>query len=85
VEPFGLAFIEALYAGFPCIATRGSGGPEMIIDQNSGVVVPSNDADVPAAEAALCDPARQINQLSEALHQVVSQSRKCSVARLLLE
>jgi glycosyltransferase involved in cell wall biosynthesis len=42
LEPFGLTFVEALYAGLPCIATAGSGGPELILNNACGVVVSAN-------------------------------------------
>lgn len=38
-EPFGLAFIEALYAGLPVVATA-MGGPLETIDTTCGVLVP---------------------------------------------
>jgi len=44
-EPFGQVIIEAMAAGRPVIATRGGGVPEIIIDNESGLLVPMGDAD----------------------------------------
>ncbi|TSC33493.1 glycosyltransferase [Corallococcus sp. Z5C101001] len=38
-EPFGLAFVEALYAGLPVVTTS-LGGPLEIVDASCGVLVP---------------------------------------------
>src|SRR6185295_6685236 len=42
-EPFGITFIEALYAGKPVVGTS-VGGPTEIIDDSCGFLVPPNDA-----------------------------------------
>lgn len=42
-EPFGIVFIEALYAGLPVIASN-SGGAAEIVNSDCGVLVPSGDA-----------------------------------------
>lgn len=42
-EPFGIAFVEALYAGLPVVTTEIGGGAE-IVDQSCGVLVTPNDA-----------------------------------------
>ena len=41
-EPFGITFIEALYAGKPVIATA-IGGPKEIVDESCGFLVPPNN------------------------------------------
>lgn len=43
-ETFGVSYIEAMYAGLPVIATR-CGGPESFVDNNNGLLVPTNDVD----------------------------------------
>jgi glycosyltransferase involved in cell wall biosynthesis len=42
-EPFGIAFVEALYAGLPVVTTA-LGGPLEIIDESCGRLVPPADA-----------------------------------------
>ena len=42
-EPFGITFIEALYAQKPVVATA-LGGPKEIVDDSCGFLVPPNDA-----------------------------------------
>jgi glycosyltransferase involved in cell wall biosynthesis len=49
-EPFGIAFIEALAAGLPVVATR-LGGALEIVDERCGRLVPPDDA--PALAATL--------------------------------
>jgi glycosyltransferase involved in cell wall biosynthesis len=59
-EGFGLALVEALYAGRPVVAT-GLGGSREIVDDSCGLLVPPGDA--PALAAALSslalDPGRR--------------------------
>jgi len=47
-EGFSIACIEAMACGVPVVATR-SGGPQQILDEHCGVLVPTDD---PAALAA---------------------------------
>ena len=41
-ETFGVACIEALSQGLPCIATR-CGGPEEFVNKSNGLLIPAND------------------------------------------
>lgn len=50
-EGLPMALIEAMAAGLPVIATAVSGSQEVIVDGESGLLIPP--ADVPALEAAL--------------------------------
>jgi glycosyltransferase involved in cell wall biosynthesis len=43
-EPFGIAYVEALAAGLPVIASR-AGGASEIVDGSCGLLVPPGDAD----------------------------------------
>lgn len=46
-ETFGVACIEALSQGLPCIATN-CGGPEEFINDNNGILIPVEDTDAMA-------------------------------------
>src|SRR5262249_13276946 len=41
-EPFGIAFVEALYAGLPVVTTA-LGGALEIVDESCGILVPPDD------------------------------------------
>ena len=57
-EPFGVAFVEAMLAGLPCIGTTAWAMPEIILDGETGWLVPPDgrDALADALTAALRDP-----------------------------
>jgi glycosyltransferase involved in cell wall biosynthesis len=57
-EPFGIAFVEALYAGRPVVGTR-LGGALEIVDESCGVLVPPGDpaALADALASLIADPA----------------------------
>jgi glycosyltransferase involved in cell wall biosynthesis len=42
-EPFGQVLIEAMAAGKPVVATAGGGTPEIVLDGQTGLLVPMND------------------------------------------
>lgn len=44
-EPFGIAFIEAMYFALPCIGTDAWAVPEMIVDGETGFTIPIDDVD----------------------------------------
>jgi starch synthase len=44
-EPFGIAFIEAMYFSLPCIGTNAWAVPEMIAEGETGFTVPIDDID----------------------------------------
>jgi glycosyltransferase involved in cell wall biosynthesis len=56
-EPFGIAFIEALYAGLPVVSTR-LGGAAEIVTEACGVLVPPADSSALASAlgALIADP-----------------------------
>ena len=58
-ETFGVVFIEAIMSGLPVIATK-CGGPEDIVNQSNGKLVPIND----------------INELKESLKFMYTNSNK---------
>ena len=42
-EPFGIAFVEAMHFGLPCIGPRAWAVPEIIVDGETGYTVPVDD------------------------------------------
>ena len=67
-EGFGISLLEALAAGLPCVATSVGGIPE-ILDGDTGVVIPPEDA----------------GSLAEALERLCSPSVRSTVARNAVE
>jgi glycosyltransferase involved in cell wall biosynthesis len=57
-EGFGLALLEAMLASLPVVATRVSSIPEIVVDGETGVLVPPDDPGALAAAAnrLLADP-----------------------------
>jgi len=44
-EPFGIAFVEAMHFGLPCVGPRAWAVPEIIADGETGFTVPVDDVD----------------------------------------
>jgi glycosyltransferase involved in cell wall biosynthesis len=59
-EPFGLAFLDAMACGLPCVGTRIEAVPEIVRDGETGLLVPPGDpvALADALERLLSDPTR---------------------------
>jgi glycosyltransferase involved in cell wall biosynthesis len=51
-EPFGQVIVEGMAAGKPIVATNGGGVPEIVVDGETGILVPMGDADM--MTAAIC-------------------------------
>ena len=80
-DSFGLALAEAGYCGRPVVATRVGGIPEVVVDGETGLLVPPDDADALAtALARLTRDARLREQLGLAARTRVEQC--FSVARM---
>ena len=60
-EPFGIAFIEALYAGLPVVSTR-MGGAAEIVTEDCGVLVEPGDAAALASglRRLIADPSERV-------------------------
>lgn len=85
-EALGTAFVEAGALGLPAVATRVDGVPEIVVDGDTGLLVPVNDS--PAIAAAICellaDPARRRAFGAAARARVQRQfSREAMVAGML--
>jgi alpha-maltose-1-phosphate synthase len=48
-EPFGIAYLDAMSCGLPCVATRTEAVPEIVEDGVTGLLVPPGDASSLAA------------------------------------
>jgi glycosyltransferase involved in cell wall biosynthesis len=59
-EGFGLAMLEAMLAEKPVVATRAGAAPELVVDGQTGVIVPASDSPALAAAVSslISDPAR---------------------------
>jgi glycosyltransferase involved in cell wall biosynthesis len=59
-EPFGLAFLDAMACGVPCVGTAIEAVPEIVEEGRTGLLVPPGDpvALADALDALLGDPAR---------------------------
>jgi glycosyltransferase involved in cell wall biosynthesis len=60
LEGFGLVFVEAMAAGAPCVALAGTAPAEIVVDGETGLLVPPDDvaALARALDALLADPER---------------------------
>ncbi|HEY9225503.1 MAG TPA: glycosyltransferase family 4 protein [Gemmatimonadaceae bacterium] len=74
-EPFGVAFLEAMLAGLPCIGTRRWAMPEIIVDRETGWLVDDGSVDelTAALVDALQDPARSARYGEKGRERVLSQ------------
>ncbi len=60
-EPFGIAFVEAMYAGLPVVTTAIGGGLELLGKGNGVLIPPSDEAALARALARLiADPAERL-------------------------
>lgn len=69
-EPFGIAFIEAMYFGLPCVGTNAWAVPEMITDGETGFTVPIDDVE------ALADRLRRLLGDAELAHRMGEAGRQ---------
>ncbi|MCF8009643.1 MAG: glycosyltransferase [Halanaerobiales bacterium] len=84
-ETFGVVLIEALACGKPVIATR-SGGPEIIVNDNNGLLVPADD--IAFLAKAMVRIRKEINQYdSEIIRKICTDnfSREAIVKKIELQ
>lgn len=55
-EGFGIAYLEAMAYGKPCLCARAGGAPEVVLDGTTGLVVPPTVQSVQDALSRLADP-----------------------------
>ena len=74
-EPFGQVVVEAMMAKRPLVATRGGGIPEIVVDEQTGLLVPMNDAPAMAtALLRLLDQPQWAAEMGRAGHRRATQN-----------
>jgi glycosyltransferase involved in cell wall biosynthesis len=68
-EGFGLVYVEALHAGLPVIATRTSGGPDVVVHRVNGLLIDGGDP------SALSDAIRELVDNPELVAQLKDGAR----------
>jgi glycosyltransferase involved in cell wall biosynthesis len=86
-EGFGLAVLEAMLAGLPVVASRVSSLPELVVDGETGLLVPPDDAHALARgiETALGDGARLGEAGRGRAHERFSVSRMADATLAVYE
>lgn len=83
-ETFGMVFIEALSQGLPVIATR-CGGPESIVTEENGLLVPTEDIDA-LAQAMIDLYENRQNYHSESLrNDCINEFSEASIVNKITE
>jgi glycosyltransferase involved in cell wall biosynthesis len=83
-EAYGMALLEAQAAGLPVLAGNARGVPDVVLDGETGVLVPPDDPDAFAAALAglLADPARRARLAEAARRHAATRDRRQVAARL---
>jgi alpha-maltose-1-phosphate synthase len=78
-DGFGMVICEAMAAGLPVIASRHTGGPDVIAEGETGFIVPACDVSALAtALAILADDRDRCVRMGDAAAQTMRQSRSWS-------
>lgn len=83
-ETFGVVFIEAMAAGLPIVTTR-CGGPEDIVENDTGIMVPVGD--LPAFAAAMENMIRNYSAYAPPAirHKAISRFGKDAICTTLID
>jgi glycosyltransferase involved in cell wall biosynthesis len=83
-EGVSLTILEAMAAGLPVVATRVGGNPEVVIDRETGIVVPGRET-APLAEAiaTMSDDSKLRRQMGDAGRRRVE--REFSIERMVAD
>ena len=86
-EPFGIVFLEAMLAGLPCIGTMRWAMPEIIVDGETGWLVPDGAVDELAVVLleALRDPPRAAKMGARGRERVLAKFTWAHVARRVID
>jgi glycosyltransferase involved in cell wall biosynthesis len=69
-EGFGLVILEAMAAGLPVIASRNTGGPDVIEEGKEGFIVPAGDAEALRQKMDWCERnSEKVAEMGRAAHQ----------------
>jgi glycosyltransferase involved in cell wall biosynthesis len=84
-EPFGIAFLDAMACGVPCVGTRTEAVPEIIEEGKTGLLVPPGDAIalMAALDRLLAHPDQARAMGERGRHRVVGNFTWANVARRL--
>jgi glycosyltransferase involved in cell wall biosynthesis len=82
-EPFGIVALEAMYMGKPLITSRVGALPEIVVDGQTGLLVPPNDhhALATAMQSLLDDPERRAQMGTQARLRSVQFQASTVIAR----
>lgn len=85
-EPFATTVVQAMMANKPVIATDAGGTNELVINQQTGLLIPAGSVDILAqAIASLVDNPQLAHQLSQAGHAQVMAKHTEDIATQQLE